>query len=446
MVVEQQRVEIVQEAAPCRYDVNPGAVAATASPEVVAVAVTTGTTCNWSVQSSADWITFDRTTASGSGIVRLSVAANPGTASRTSIVTIAGLAVTVSQSGVAGSQCSYTVSPVSLSVGSAAAQMAVAVSAPTDCRWAATTEAPWITVVDGAGTGAATVRLNVAPNSGAARSAAILVAGRPVTISQAASTTALCTYTIDPGNRSIASAAAELTVQVSAGGGCSWTASSDAPWIAVTGGASGSGNGSVRLAVTANTGARRSGVVTIAGETFRVDQSAPAAPCTYSIKPTYYNAGRGSEDIEVQVTTAAGCTWVVSGVPSWVTVSEGRSGSGPGTLRLIIAANPGATRNATLQISGEAFALTQSGSCTATIKPTYYNSGRGPDEFEIAVATPPGCPWTATSPVDWAIIRSGTSGVGDGVVTVRIQPNHGEKRTTVLSVAGERVSVSQEGH
>jgi hypothetical protein len=49
---------------------------------------------------------------------------------------------------------------------------------------------------------------------------------------------------------------------VTAGSTCDWTASSNAAWITVTSGASGSGNGTVSYSLTANTGAggRRNGL------------------------------------------------------------------------------------------------------------------------------------------------------------------------------------------
>ena len=58
-----------------------------------------------------------------------------------------------------------------------------------------------------------------------------------------------------------------------AGAGCTWTAVSQVPWIVITSGASGSGDGSVVGTVEANTtGAARTGTVLIAGLTFTVTQ------------------------------------------------------------------------------------------------------------------------------------------------------------------------------
>jgi len=55
---------------------------------------------------------------------------------------------------------------------------------------------------------------------------------------------------------------------------CAWAAQSTVPWITVTGGASGSGNGSVKFDVAKNPphGDARTGTIVIGTETFTVTQ------------------------------------------------------------------------------------------------------------------------------------------------------------------------------
>jgi hypothetical protein len=54
--------------------------------------------------------------------------------------------------------------------------------------------------------------------------------------------------------------------------GCAWTAVPTTQWITITSGASGNGNGTVAFSATANSGARRSGTIVVAGETFTITQ------------------------------------------------------------------------------------------------------------------------------------------------------------------------------
>jgi hypothetical protein len=71
---------------------------------------------------------------------------------------------------------------------------------------------------------------------------------------------------------SVAASASSGSVQITVPGGVEWTAESNAPWITVTAGASGAGNGAVSFSVASNPGEARSGTITIAGLTFTIRQ------------------------------------------------------------------------------------------------------------------------------------------------------------------------------
>jgi hypothetical protein len=82
--------------------------------------------------------------------------------------------------------------------------------------------------------------------------------------------------------------------------------------------------------------------------------------CVLTVSPASrsYGAGGGTGTFD---TTANGdaCAWSTSGVPSWITVYYGASGTGTGTVRLGVAANAGAARSATLTIAGYGVAINQ---------------------------------------------------------------------------------------
>jgi hypothetical protein len=61
------------------------------------------------------------------------------------------------------------------------------------------------------------------------------------------------------------------------------------------------------------------------------------------------------------VTTDAGCSWSAESTVPWVRVAEGQSGSGSGTVRLLVDPNEGAAREVTLSIAGQPFELRQNG-------------------------------------------------------------------------------------
>jgi hypothetical protein len=113
------------------------------------------------------------------------------------------------------------------------------------------------------------VQLDIQPNTGPIRSGTATVAGRIVTVNQADG----CTFSIDSSAQSIPVAGGTGSVVVTAAPGCVWTAVSNAAWITVTNGASGSGAGTVQFIVDPNaTGAARAGTITIAGQVFTVNQ------------------------------------------------------------------------------------------------------------------------------------------------------------------------------
>jgi len=84
-----------------------------------------------------------------------------------------------------------------------------------------------------------------------------------------------CTYAIAPVKATFPQGGGGANVTVTAPDGCAWTAVSNASWLTITAGASGSGNGSVTYAVAAYIGnpKNRTGTMTIAGRTFTVTQS-----------------------------------------------------------------------------------------------------------------------------------------------------------------------------
>jgi hypothetical protein len=84
-----------------------------------------------------------------------------------------------------------------------------------------------------------------------------------------------CTFSIAPASASYPAGGGGGDVSVTAAAGCPWTASSNAAWITVTSGLSGSGNGSVSYSIAPYTGKpkNRNGTITIAGRTFTVKQT-----------------------------------------------------------------------------------------------------------------------------------------------------------------------------
>ncbi len=106
----------------------------------------------------------------------------------------------------------------------------------------------------------------------------------------------ICAYSISPTSLTIgAGGGAGTTISVTAQAGCNYIAVSNNAFITITSGASGSGNGTVIFTVAANSGAARTGTITVAGQTFTVNQ---AASPTFR-KTLFDFDGDGKADISV---------------------------------------------------------------------------------------------------------------------------------------------------
>ncbi|MGA3238396.1 MAG: protease pro-enzyme activation domain-containing protein [Bryobacteraceae bacterium] len=91
--------------------------------------------------------------------------------------------------------------------------------------------------------------------------------------SPAWSFTTSCVSALAPSSATAAATGGAGTIPVTAATGCGWTAVSNAAWITIASGASGSGNGTVGYTVAADAGAQRTGTISIAGQTFTVTQA-----------------------------------------------------------------------------------------------------------------------------------------------------------------------------
>ena len=171
-----------------------------------------------------------------------------------------------------------------------------------------------------------------------------------------------CSYSISPTSQSFAAAGGTGNVTVTAGGGCAWTAVSNASWIDVTSGASGTDNGIVQYSVDANASSSpRTGTLTIAGQTFTVSQSGAVA-CTVAMSPTSASFPQAGGSASVTVTAPAGCGWTAVSNSSWIMVTAGAAGSGNGMVTYSVAPYTGRPKNrkGTVTIAGLTLSVRQS--------------------------------------------------------------------------------------
>jgi hypothetical protein len=85
----------------------------------------------------------------------------------------------------------------------------------------------------------------------------------------------VCTFSLSVSDRSFDATGGTGNVSVNTSSACAWSATSNASWLTVVSGASGTGTGVVVFQVAANTtGQARTATLTIGGQTFTINQIA----------------------------------------------------------------------------------------------------------------------------------------------------------------------------
>jgi len=272
-------------AAGCAYELRPPArsVSARLSPFEVQVWAPYG--CPWAFEGNGSWITVqpedDRPSpwGDGNGTVLVVVAENTSAGPRTGTAVIAGRTLGVTQDGTATPACQYALTPTAQSISAVGGGAHVSVSTAAGCSWSiedVITDGPptWVHITDPVsrkGSGPGRIALTLDGNAATTRRTVQLLvegdSGNARMLAGIEQSGATCVYTVSPSssNWSTAGGRAGMTVDARPGP-CSWQATSDAGWITIDAGASGTGGGLVEFRVSPNTtGAPRSGEVVVSG-------------------------------------------------------------------------------------------------------------------------------------------------------------------------------------
>lgn len=268
--------------------------------------------------------------------------------------------------------------------------------------------------------------------------------------------TPTCTYVLSATSVSVPAAGGSATLAVTTTSQCSWTASSDREWIAVTTGATGTGSGTVTAVVSPNPGATvRTGTLTVAGQTVAVTQAAQPT-CTVTLSPASVALGSAAASGTLSVASPSYCQWSAVSTATWLTVTSGSPGAGNGTVGYGVGENnEPSTRVATIVVNEKIFAVTQAGepvTCDYAVSPVEFTPCMSvPFNITAMVTTQATCSWTATPAASWITVIEGQSGTGSGPVSFRITDNWDAPRHGVVEVrwptvtAGQNLQVRQAG-
>lgn len=294
-----------------------------------------------------------------------------------------------------------------------------------------------------------------------------------------------CIYSITPTSQFFNASGGPGSVTVNAQSGCSWTATSNAGFITLNSGNSGSGNGSVVFSVAVNQSqAQRVGTMTIAGQTFTVTQSL-GTPNTVSLASGVPQSGLADgaqtgfcnlAGTQYTVQVAAGASqlgitltsnqdidlYVRFGQPLTIVNGEiihdykATTGGSNESLAITSSSSPplqagtyyiGVNNCSTTPANYVVTAtVTTQPQCSYSISPSTQSFIGGGGTGSVNVSTGNGCTWTATSNVQWVTVTVGAAGSGNGQVAYSVAANNSSsQRTGTMVIAGRTFTVTQDG-
>ncbi|MCH8267392.1 MAG: SBBP repeat-containing protein, partial [Acidobacteria bacterium] len=163
-----------------------------------------------------------------------------------------------------------------------------------------------------------------------------------------------CVDSIAPLRKVFPAGGGDGTIGVIASSACNWTATSNATFITISSGATGTGNGTVSYTVAENTSAAvRTGTLSIAGQTFTVEQAGTAPLFLLRPELLSFSVQEGATQQEQQIVAifspTAGLAFTAMATSTggnWLSVNPA-SGTAPSSL--LIAVNPTGLAPATYQ-------------------------------------------------------------------------------------------------
>ncbi len=283
--------------APCQIALSHVTQEVPAAGGTVNVLVYSPAGCSWSSTTTAPWI-GGTGAGQGHGAVPLVVAANDTGVGRAGTVTIGGGTFTVTQPPSDSAVESCAQEGVTLTStfypASVGGTFTATLSAPTNCRWLASSIESWIAFTSpttGTGDGRVTIRVAPNPTTATRYGWVLLNGGYRLSISQAPGST--CNFVLAPSPSLYGVSGGIGLMQVEAALGCAWVARSGVDWIRLTGTQTGSGPGTVPFQLLpTTTGYDRTGWVEVGTAVARIAQrgSTTVAAIT-ALSPSYAVTG-----------------------------------------------------------------------------------------------------------------------------------------------------------
>jgi hypothetical protein len=259
-------------------------------------------------------------------------------------------------------------------------------------------------------------------------------------------------------------------ITVTAGTGCTWTATSSAAFVTFTTG-SGTGSGTAAFTVAVNTGAERTTTLTIAGSSITITQRAAVATPPATLAAPTPRTPSGGQDVELRPTLVvnnAAATGNVGTVTyrfevssdstfpndSAKTITQDGVAQGGGTTSWPIPRDltqgivyfwRARATNGTITTAFSAVESFKAGGglCSIVLSPTSVSAGASGGSTTITITTSSVCNWVAISNDAFIVLTSPSSGFGNGSLTFSVIANTGAARMGSVTISSQTVTVTQ---
>jgi hypothetical protein len=268
-----------------------------------------------------------------------------------------------------------------------------------------------------------------------------------------------CTYTLSPTGLTVPYTGGNYSLNITTQEGCAWTAVNQSAGetrpinLTFTSPTSGIGSGRVDFTIAgAPTAAKRSGRISVNGQSLFIGQDGICGEMAFSLNPTSANIPREgvTQASFFAFSSSANCFITLKVNDPWITLT----GTSGGTVNYSVAPNNGTARIGTVAVIYEStlfvhqtatFTVNQAGqqNCTYSINPTSIQAGATGGETGFNITTETGCNWTAQSNASWITV-SNTTGSGSGRINYSVQSNTGEARSGAITVGGQTFTVNQD--
>jgi sugar lactone lactonase YvrE len=340
---------LIPSGPPCSYSVSPTQITTGITGGDYSVQIDTSASCLWAITGLPAWVKISVKNV-GTGPASVTLQVTPTTAgSRIAAISVAGVAVQISQQGPA---CTYSVTPPSLTLNTGGGAVTLALDAAPPCLWTVSSIPSFVTATGPtSGTGPARLSFLVEGTTSPSRGGNIVLAGIVVPLVQQAGS---CSYSFSaPNSIRVSAGGGNFTVRLDTGPGCSWAIWGLPSWITLSGSNAGTGPIAAALTASPSQSGPRSALIWVANVPIMIEQV-----CAYAIYPGGQAFGPEGGAGSFDVTTSAGCPWSIS--PSNLfTLTGPSSGSGSGRVTFSVAPRTSSGVDFTISVAGLAFQVIQ---------------------------------------------------------------------------------------